>query len=410
MAPKKGNKDQRMTPAQRQQRAEAARKPYWPGNSAPWWAKSNMSGAPLEGEALERAFALMNSGMQPGTPEFFAAVAGEGGRADGGRPLPGSMGGVGGGGRAGGGRPGGGGGGGGSGGGGKFQNAAGNLLASLGVPGNFRNLIRRGIVQGWTMDEFANALIRTKAFKKAFPGLVQGGLIHTDFTGGAGMAGASAVLNAVSNYRRGYDDFIAMASAAGYTGTVSKKLYGYSVRQDVSLEEFGKRVQLINTIDSNPGLLDMVNEQRKFDGLKPFANENDLLRAAATNDPGFVDHYQAAWLRNQGFNIDAAAAGRLSKLDSPLDQSLDLSGALGEVRSIRSLIGPELDAEGITDEDLFGMAFGSDPKGKSLQIQQILQKRQTQQQTAANRAASAQASRSPTGGFSFFTEDEPRSY
>ena len=293
-------------------------------------------------------------------------------------------------------------------GGGKIRNAAGNLLDQLGIPGNFQKLVRRAVLQGWDADEFAMALIRTRGFKQAFPGLVNKGRLHIDFGGGAG---ASATLQAVTNYRTGFDNFQAVANSVGYGGKITEKLYGFAVRQDVSPEEFGKRLQLINILDTNPGLLDMVNEQRTFDGLTPYANESELLKAAATNSPDFVDHYQAAYLRSQGLELDAGAAANLARtFDSPLEPNMNLGFLVAQVRAEKSKFLPELREAGITDEDLFLMATGSDPGGKSLQLQQIYSRKQLQAQTAQQHEGSRQGSRSSTGGFSLFPEDEPQSY
>jgi hypothetical protein len=328
-----------------------------------------------------------------------------GGGGGGGRP-----GGGGGGGRGGGGQGGGGKGGGGKGG-GKLENAAENLLGSLGIPGDYQKLIRKAVIQGWSLDEFANALLRTPAFRQAFPGLVaEGGGIAVDFTNGL-TAGAEALMQAVANYRSGYDDFVETASAAGFTGKLDKNTFALAIRSGTSVEEFGQRVQLVNSINSNPGLLDMVNEQRTYSGLTPFASEFDLLKAAARSDPDFVDNYQAAFLRSQGLNIDAAGANRLAMgIDSPLGPQADLGQLVAEVRRVRGQIGPELDAAGFNDEYLAGLAGGLDPGNKAGQLQQILSQQQARSQMALQRSPRSQGQRSSSGGFSLFAEDQPQSY
>jgi hypothetical protein len=326
----------------------------------------------------------------------------------GGRPGPG-------GGRGGGGRGGGKQGGGGKQQGGKkgqkFQNAAEGLLGGLGIPGDYQKLIRKAVVQGWSLDEFANALLRTPAFRQEFPGLVnEQGWLVVDFTNGL-TAGAEALMQAVANYRSGYNNFVDTASAAGYTGKLDKNTFALAIRSGTSVEEFGQRVQLVNTMNSNPDLLNMVNEQRTYAGLAPFSNEFDMLKAAATRSPDFIDNYQAAYLRSQGLNLDAAAGQRLAQaIDSTLGSMADLGQLVAEVRRVRGQIGPELDAAGFNDEYLAGLAGGLDPQNKAGQLQQILSQQQARSQMALQRSPRSQGQRSSSGGFSLFPEDQPQSY
>jgi hypothetical protein len=361
-----------------------------PGESGP------IGGAP--GPAIRR---------EPWKPSW--RPQGGGSKQGGGRP--GGRGG--GGGQRGGGKQGGGGGGKQQGGkkGAKLENAAENLLGGLGIPGDYQKLIRKAVVQGWSLDEFANALLRTPAFRQEFPGLVnEQGWLVVDFTNGL-TAGAEALMQAVANYRSGYNNFVDTASAAGYAGKLDKNTFALSIRSGTSVEEFGQRVQLVNAINSNPGLLDMVNEQRTYAGLAPFSNEFDMLKAAATRDPGFVDNYQAAYLRSQGLNLDAAAGQRLAQsIDSPLGTMADLGQLVAEVRRVRGQIGPELDAAGFNDEYLAGLAGGLDPQNKAGQLQQILSQQQARSQMALQRSPRSQGQRSSSGGFSLFPEDQPQSY
>jgi hypothetical protein len=457
MAPKRNsrpnqNRDRRrMTPKERNQRAEAAEAQYM--EDFGYWAVRAQ-------EAYDNAVAAYGEDSEQAqtwlpflNPKLAARYTGQGGRGGGGgrldsdavRPGQEPIGGAPGpairkqpwkpswqpqgGGGGGGGRPGGGGrgdggrGGGGQGGrgggggkqggkkGAKLEAAAENLLGGLGIPGDYQKLIRKAVVQGWSIDEFANALLRLPAFRQEFPGLVnEQGFLVVDFTNGL-TAGADALIQAVSNYRSGYNNFVDTASAAGYTGKLDKKTFALAIRSGTSVEEFGQRVQLVNTMNANPGLLDMVNEQRAYAGLAPLAGEFDLLKAAATSDPDFVDNYQAAWLRSQGLNLDAAAAQRLAMgIDSPLGPQADLGQLVAEVRRVRGQIGPELDAAGFNDEYLAGLASGLDPGNKAGQLQQILSQQQARSQMALQRSPRSQGQRASGGGFSLFPEDQPQSY
>jgi hypothetical protein len=287
----------------------------------------------------------------------------------------------------------------------KLRNSAENLLDDLGIKGGLQSLVRRAVLQGWDMDEFAQALIRTKKFKQAFPGLVQNGTIAIDFTGGS-SAGASAVVQAVTNYRKGYDDFQEIAARVGYPGTVTKRIFGQTVRNGISPDEFASRLNLVNNVNSNPGLLDMYNEQRTFAGLKPL-DEMGLLKAAASNDPEFIDSYQAAYLRSQGLDLTAEQAAGVAKgIDSPLQQNLNLSQLVQQVQRFRTDVGPELRDAGIDDAYLTLLAAGQDPDNKAGQLESIVASRRAMQQV---RPANYMQ-RSSSGGFGLYAEDEARSY
>jgi hypothetical protein len=287
----------------------------------------------------------------------------------------------------------------------KLKNSAGDLLDSLGIKGSLQALVRRAVTQGWDMDEFAQALIRTKKFKQAFPGLVQNGTIAIDFTGGA-SAGASAVIQAVTNYRKGYDDFQEIASRIGYPGQVTKHIFGQTVRNGISPDEFSTRLNLVNNVNSNPGLLDMYNEQRKFAGLKPL-DEMGLLKAAATNDPEFIDSYQAAYLRSQGLDLTAEQAGRVAKsIDSPLQQNLNLGQLVQQVRQVQRDAGPELRAIGVDDEYLTGLAAGNDPDNRAGALESIVASRRLMQRQVPG----TYGRQTDTGGFALYPEEETASY
>jgi hypothetical protein len=287
----------------------------------------------------------------------------------------------------------------------KLKNSAGDLLDSLGIKGSFQALIRRAVTQGWDMDEFAQALIRTKKFKQSFPGLVQNGTIAIDFTGGA-SAGASAVIQAVTNYRKGYDDFQEIASRIGYPGQVTKQIFGQTVRNGISPDEFSTRLNLVNNVNSNPGLLDMYNEQRKFAGLKPL-DEMGLLKAAATNDPEFIDSYQAAYLRSQGLDLTAEQAGRVAKgIDSPLQQNMNLGQLVQQVRQVQRDAGPELRAIGVDDEYLTGLAAGNDPDNRAGALESIVASRRLMQRQVPG----TYGRQTDTGGFALYPEEETASY
>lgn len=283
------------------------------------------------------------------------------------------------------------------------RGAANKLLESLGVRGNLQDLVRRAVIQGWDVNEFADALIRTKSFRRAYPGLVQGGAIHVDFGGGAG---AQSLITAVGNYNRGLDDFKALASRMG-ARDVSKRVFGLAVRNDISLDEYGARLQVEKTIQANPGLLDQFNEQLKLTGKNPLDEMGWRKFLVKAKGADYYDAYEAAFLRAQGLDLSAEqAAGVAKSIGTPGAGGTDLNQLVQEINRIKTDVAPELGRAGITDADLALLASGSDPGGKAAQLEQIVARRRALQQ----RSGGSSGQTSSTGGFSLFSEDEAAAY
>lgn len=285
-----------------------------------------------------------------------------------------------------------------------FRDDAAQLLASLGVKGNLTDLVRRAMVQGWSMDEFASNLIQTKAFRNAFPGLVdwKTGQLKVDFSNGAGFS-ATGLLQAAGNYNRGYDDFNAVAGRLGMKD-VSRRLFAQAVTHDISVDEFGQRLQIIQNLKANPNLLEQYNEQRKFMGLKPMT-KGEMMKGIATKSPNFYDPYQAAVLAGQlGFSAaDAAAVAQ--GIDSGLNPNLDLASIANSARQAWGDIGPEAMRAGISLADITILAAGSDPKGIATKLEGLSANRKAQRATPGT-----YAQQTSTGGLSIYPEEEQASY
>jgi hypothetical protein len=286
------------------------------------------------------------------------------------------------------------------------RDAAENFLAGFGISGAFDDLVKKMVIQGWSLDEFALRLARTRQFKNAFPGLVgRKGIIHPDFVSGA-AAGASALVSAVTNYNKGLDDFRATAAAVGYTGNVGPRVFGMAIRNDISPDEWGRRITIATRLRSDPGLLDMYNEQRTFAGLKPL-QPGEFLKGLAKNDPGVIDAYQAAYLRQAGLDLTAEQAGAVAQgIDSPLQPNMDLGRLVQEINRIKPDIGPELRGLGVGDDKLALLASGSDPDNLAPKLEQLIAQRRSSSQVARGSGMR----QSSTGGLSLFEEDQAAAY
>jgi hypothetical protein len=277
------------------------------------------------------------------------------------------------------------------------------VLGELGVRGNLTALVRRAVIQGWTEDEFASHLVRTQVFRRMYPGLIDfaTGQIQADFSGGQGFS-AAVLKVATAKYTAGYDDFQAVARRLGVKAP-RKEMFALAVRSDVSIEEFGTRLSAIESVRSNPGLLDQFNEQLKLAGKKPLDKLGFYKFVAGASAPDFYDTYQAATLRAQGLSLSAEEAADVArKMDSSLSPNMDLGKLVGEIRKLGSDIGPELRQAGITDADLVLLAAGQDPKGQGRQLEQIASQRRALGQSGQG----VYAQQSSSGGMSIFGEDE----
>lgn len=270
-------------------------------------------------------------------------------------------------------------------GGNKIKGAASQLMESLGIRGGLRSLVRKAVVEGWSIDEFANALMETKAFRKSFPGIVdfKTGTLNVNFS--ASGAGASALLSAVGNYRRGLDDFQNATKNLGLPD-IGKRGFAAMIRGDISLEEFGARATVIANVLANPGLRDLYNEQAAFAGMKPL-DEQGFYRAIATRSTDFYDTYQAAYLRNAGLNLTAEQAAGVAKgLDSGASQNLNLSELVAQVKLYEADIGGELSSLGIGTAELALVAGGGRPDLVP-KLQQLVAQRRAIQQTPRQQVA-----------------------
>ena len=282
----------------------------------------------------------------------------------------------------------------------KTQQAAEGLLSSLGVRGNFTDLVRKAVIQGWTADEFADALIKTKAFKRAYPGLIQDGAIHTDF---GAPGGAANLVGAVNNYRQGYDDFQAVSrNTSGMK--VNKRMFAAAIRNDISVEEWGMRNQVNLQLKRNPALLDEFNSLLEFQGGKGLDDIGKRKFLAKAADPKLYDTYEAAFLRSSGLDI---SRGQAMGAAQGIAKGANLGQIVSEVNRIKPDIAPELRRAGISDADLVQLANGQDPRNLGSTLEGIVANRR-----AMRSSGSAYLTQTSTGGLGLSTnpEDEAASY
>lgn len=284
-----------------------------------------------------------------------------------------------------------------------FKDDAQALLASLGITGNLTALVRKALIQGWSTDEFASRLIQTNAFRHAFPGLVnwKTGQIDGNFAGATGSISRD-LLAAANKYNQGYDDFTNLAKRFGIKAP-NKRVFAATIRNDISLEEFGVRLQARQTLKQNPGLLDAYNEVLKASGQKPFDEIGMLKFLAGAQASKFYDTYEAAQLKAAGFQLDTQAALRAAKAIGEPGKPMNIEPLIAQVQATLSDIGPEAARQGLSlEETIVSLAKGGqDAAG----IGNTLRALMNQRRALGTYQPGIQAQRGAGGGLAQYTDE-----
>jgi hypothetical protein len=271
----------------------------------------------------------------------------------------------------------------------KVRKSLESALGRSGIEGNYSKLIREAIINDWSEQQFVQALVRTKSFRRNFPGAIRGGNINDFLLGqeGAGLT-FSTLGQALSNYRTLWQSYETAGRAYGY-GKLSKRQVAALIQGEKSPEEFAATAQAVQLVKQNEGALSLYNQQRKAAGLQPL-KQRELFESFASQSRGFVDAYEATRLRMIGGNLGLTAEGAhqvAKSIGTPgtITGATDIGALVGELRSQLGDIGPELEREGISRVQL--AQFLADPSSDSLGIQQriaqLQQRRRSQGQFAA---------------------------
>jgi len=240
------------------------------------------------------------------------------------------------------------------------------FLGGLGFQGGeFTHLIIQAIQEDWSATEFQQALKESPRFQRMFPGLVEkDGTINPILGNTLGSA--------VYAYRRWQDAYAKIAKGRVHLTT---KMMGVLVTGQISPDEFGARLNAVSSAQANPELLAAFNEELVAAGKKPLDETGWLKFLAKTGPTKFYDIYEAAQLRNAGFNLDPEAALALARAVGTPGQAADVGSIIKAINALKPQIAPELERMGITDEDLVLYEAGSDPKNIGPQLKQLLAQR-----------------------------------
>jgi hypothetical protein len=277
------------------------------------------------------------------------------------------------------------------------------ILAGLGLEGEFTLLIDRAIRQGWSPLEFETALRRSHQFRQKFPGLVNR---NGDLMRWAVDAGITNLGQAIATYHRtlgGYRDALRIYGGPKLGHAAIKSLF----EGGKSPDEFARELQVMQTVRSNPELRASFNEQLSAFGRKPLDEMGFYKFLKGTHDTALYDIYEAARLRSTtGLNLTPEQAQRVAKGIGQPGKPTDLNELVNQVRTMKADIAPELSRAGITDGDLVLLASGSDPKNLGPQLQALVANRRALGQGQQG----LQARKGSGGGVALYEEDRPQSY
>jgi hypothetical protein len=268
-----------------------------------------------------------------------------------------------------------------------------SALKRSGIEGAYSQLIREAIINDWSDQQFVQALVRTKSFRRNYPGLVRGGHINDFLLGQEGAPlSFSSLGQALGNYRTLWQQYETAGRAYGY-GKLSKRQVAALIQGEKSPDEFMAAAEAVQLVKTNEGALSLYNQQRKAAGLQPM-KQRELFESFASRNRGFVDAYEATRLRLFGGNLGLSAEGAqqvAASLGTPgtITGSGDIGQLISDLRGQLGDIGPELEREGISRVQLAQFLANPDVDklGISQRIAQLQQRRRSQGQFAAGQQA-----------------------
>lgn len=227
----------------------------------------------------------------------------------------------------------------------------------LGGAGEWNDLIDKAIRENWSDAQFINAIYASGMFDRMFPGIKRpDGTLRMD----------------VSSYRKLMDTYSSVAQDYGVE--INKFRMGLLLDQQVSPDELATKLQAIQNVRANPGLEQTFNAQLKEMGMAPLDAQGWFRFVAGASSPDFYDAYEAALLRSStGLNL-GSAVNTARSIGAP-GQVTDVASLVQQARMMKADIGPELAAQGITDDDLIKLEAGVDPKGIAAKVSTIINQR-----------------------------------
>lgn len=272
------------------------------------------------------------------------------------------------------------------------------LVAGLGLGGDFETIIAKAVQEDWTTTEFLRALTRSGQFRRRFPGLIQRGGIAPFLSPIPSELSVSNLATAIRNWYSLQNAYT--QGLRGFQMEVTPRRMALLIQGQVSPEELTSRALAVETVQRTPGLEAQFNDVLRAAGKKTLDKQGIFRFVARAAPRDFYDIYEAAQFGAQlGFGAqEALAAGRAAGAPG---QAANVQGLIDFVRANRADIGPELAREGITDLDLIQLESGTDPRGIRQRLETLVANRRALGQFAPG----FQARRGAGGGVAIFPEE-----
>lgn len=245
-----------------------------------------------------------------------------------------------------------------------------NLLGGLGLGGEFSFLIDRAVRGQMTPTDFLVRLVHTNTFRRQYPGLMNKGELAPFLSDNPSAFSVENLGSAIAKYNSLTNAY--ELALRGYDIKLTPQLIGELIRGQKSPDEFATDINIVNTVNHNPGLKDIWNQELVAAGKEPM-DEFGLFKALKGVAPkDFYDIYEAASLRNAGLNLTSEQALQTAQGIGAPGQPADLSQLVSDVYRFKNDIQPELDRQGIGDADLALLASGQDARNLTPVLQGLI--------------------------------------
>ena len=291
-----------------------------------------------------------------------------------------------------------------------LRNQLSGLLSGLGLGGSYSLLIDRAIRQDWDAQEFLTALTKTKEFRRSFPGLLTGGRINDFLAGGRDSITAGNLGGAIARYKQLQESYEDVLQARGYSWfRLTRGRLRQLINGETSVDEFGQRLQVWNTLRENPELMSQFNSVLKAGGKKTLDQVGFmrfLQNPMAQRD--LYDYYEATRFVNSGLFGSREALGLARSIGVP-GEVTNVDELVRKIREDIGFVGPELERQGVDRVQLANFLAnpGTDPNNIAGRYNTIVANRQNLGQ---QRQGGSPQQIGPGGGLVTQRERETQSY
>jgi len=241
-----------------------------------------------------------------------------------------------------------------------------SILRAYGLnPKLFDDLIREAIVQRWTPEQFTAELYGSREFDSAFPGI---------FRKDGSLAVSPAQYLDLAYGPGGYVDI-----GRNFGIKLGPKKIGQLVAGEVSPDEWAFKAMVLQQAKATEAYRTEFNAVLEASGAEPLGKKEWFNFIANKSEARVENLYEAVSLR-MDTTLDltpeeALGAAKEIGAESP-GARVDINEIIAKANQYKNVIGPELNAAGITDADLAVLSSGRDPKGVRGQLEQILANRE----------------------------------